>query len=332
VSDKARRHLDAEGFERAVAAGVPIEFPVDGSPRVAMFIDTVTPAVGLRLPDDGSRPDPDLEHLVARFVYRDEATWAEVLITDPDLFHDGYPLLCAIADRVQLLGMSLAAAVADALQTLGRLLQRTPGLSSDTEIGLLGELLVLHGLTCSMDPRRAIQAWCGPDAEEHDFAVPGFDIEVKTTRSDRRNHWISTLGQLTAKPARPLWFVSIQLTGAGAADGMSLPELVHNVRENADRVQLRRLLDSRLHRAGWNDALQHTLRSRWLVRSEPAAYRVDDAFPTLTHDALTDASVAMTHIPEVRYRIDLTGIDPAPQPPQLLGAAMHAARTLGGIS
>ena len=43
----------------------------------------------------------------------------------------------------------------------------------------------------------------GPQAEEHDFALPDGDIEVKTTRTDRRVHVIHGAGQLTPAPGRP---------------------------------------------------------------------------------------------------------------------------------
>jgi hypothetical protein len=322
VTDTWNRHLDTAGFERCLATGVPVEFPIDGRPKVFLFINPGRPAIGLRIPDDGSRPETSLEHLDVRTVYHDEARWLEVLITDPGLFLEGYPFLCSVADRVQLQGMSADSAVAETVRVLGRLLTRIDGMSVERELGLLGELLMLRGLCRTVGIDKAIAAWCGPESEEHDFALHGLDLEVKTTQSERRAHWISSLTQLESTPGRPLWLVSYQLTRTGPDAGITLPACIDSIYSVIGRGGPRDSFDRRLEHTGWRESQARATRARWLLRSSPGAYRVDAHFPRLTARTLTDSHITMTHIPDVRYRIDLSGLEPSRKTPDFLAPVL----------
>ncbi|MFD2474736.1 PD-(D/E)XK motif protein [Amycolatopsis silviterrae] len=315
------RHLDVAGFERCLAAGVPVEFPVEGRPRAAVFIDPATPAIGIRVPDDGSRPAAGLEHLLVRTIHRDDARWTEVLITRAELFLDGYPLLCSILDRIQLQRLSTAVAVTDTLRILGSLLRRVDSLSLETELGLIGELVVLRSLNSSVGVGDAVEAWCGPAAEEHDFALPGLDLEVKTTQGERRAHWISSLHQLDTSPGRPLWMLSVQVTRTGPGAGTTLVDRIDAVRAEIGEGTLRETFNAKLRQVGWHDALAPTMRTRWRLRSVPGAYLVDDAFPRLTPSTLT--GIDMARVPDVRYRIDLSGLESATSIPDILHPAVN---------
>jgi hypothetical protein len=318
MTGSADRHLDLVGFERCLATGVPVEFPVDGHPSAAVFIDPAAPAIGVRVPDDGSRPLVPFEHLAVRTIHQDNARWIELLITDGDVFLDGYPLLCAIVDRIQLQELSVAVAVAETLRLHGRLLRKTSTFPIEAEVGLLGELLVLGRLIRGHGSDDAIESWCGPAAEEHDFIFQALDLEVKTTHGERRTHWISSLHQLDVDASRRLWLLSLQLTGAAPGQGTTLPECIAELRKRIGRGAQRDALDTNLSRLGWSDIFAETTRTRWRLRSEPAAYVVDTEFPRLTSVALTAAGIDIARVPEVRYRIDLTGLTPVSEFPEPL--------------
>lgn len=318
------RHLTLANLQHHLREGVPVEFPVDGSPAAALFIDPHEQTVGVRIPDDGSRPDTKLEHVRVRSVHRSGGKrWIEVLITDRSLFLDGYPVLCGIADRVQLHGMTVAAAVSDALHLLGRLLERVDRMSIECEVGLFGELLFLVGLCRSIGAARAVAGWLGQSREEHDFGVEGVDIEVKTTTGEQRSHWISSLTQLQNTPGRPLWLVSYQLTAAGSDSGHTLTQLVTTARGLVDDVPSREQLEAVLTASGWRDTHEQLFVNRWQLRSHPLALHVDDDFPRLTPARLTAAQVDTVRIPDVRYRVDLTGLVEQSEPPDFLVTALN---------
>jgi hypothetical protein len=316
------RHLDLSNLQHHLREWVPVEFPVDGSPAASLFIDPHRQAVGIRIPDDGSRPDTKLEHVRARSVHHGGTRWIEVTITDRALFLDGYPVLCAIADRVQLQGMTVAAAVSDALHLLGRLLERVDRMSIERELGLFGELLLLAGLCHSLGAARAVAGWLGPNREEHDVGVEGIDIEVKTTTSEQRSHWISSLTQLQNTPGRPLWLVSYQLTAAGSDSGHTLTQLITAVRGLVDDGPPRERLEAVLTESGWRDIHEQLFVNRWQLRSHPLALHVDEEFPRLTPARLTAAQVDTVRIPDVRYRVNLTGLVEQSEPPDFLVTAL----------
>ena len=150
-----------------------------------LFIDPHTSASGCadRQPPD-EVPPTGLEHLTAHTVHHDGQRMIEIAVTDPRLFVDAYPLLCAVADRVQLDQQTLTAALAETLRRLGHLLQTENVLSQEKEIGLVGELLFLAGIAHVVGPDAALTAWRGRQAEEHDF---GLDETTSRSRPRRRS-------------------------------------------------------------------------------------------------------------------------------------------------
>ena len=131
---------------------------------------------------------------------------------------EAYPILCSLADRIQLQDTNFNRAAVDVLNKFRRLLQGLGRLTEAEEIGLFGELLFLVRLVQDSDGGSAVSCWTGADHEEHDFAVGGNDVEVKTTSAERRSHRVHGLNQLVANPGRALWLLSVQLTAAGPTE------------------------------------------------------------------------------------------------------------------
>ncbi|GAA1290522.1 hypothetical protein Psi02_15180 [Planotetraspora silvatica] len=314
------RHISADSFEDFVQRAIPLEHPIPGEPRLILFIDPRRQEIGLRAQADTSQPrlETGLEHVRLRPVQRGVDRFLEIAITDPRMFADAYPLLCAVADRVQLQGLNLRVALSDTLRILGRLLARTDTLPIEKELGLFGELMLLLGLSREVGPQEALDAWRGTEGEEHDFGLRGHDIEVKTTSAERRTHWIGSLTQLHPTGDRPLWLVSHQLTRAESSDGHTLPELIDAVRHRLE--DLRSAFDRRLHDTGWREPYRETSRTRWRRRETSAAFAVDDGFPSLTPQRLR--GLALERIPEVRYRVDLTQQPFGPVAPDFLLKAL----------
>ncbi len=225
---------------------------------------------------------------------------------------EAYPALCAVADRIQLDGLPLDRAVTEVLAGYHELLRGLGRLSDEEAVGLFGELLVLRWLGAGLGTGPALQAWQGPDGEEHDFCLSDLDVEVKSTTSEVRRHWIGSTTQLLPTLGRPLCLLSIQLTGAGSG-GSSLPELVETVRRVYEGDDLTRLNEI-LARIGWSDMHAPLYGSRYRLRSAPLTFDVDAAFPAITPARLELAGVPMDRIAAVRYLLDLSGLSPTPTP------------------
>jgi hypothetical protein len=315
MNPTAERHLSIDDFSRYLRTAVPIEHPIPGTPRLLLFTDPGHARIGLRgqAGPHESPPASGLENLNVRTVHYDAQRMIEIAVTDPVIFTDAYPLLCAVADRVQLDGQTLTHALAETMRRLGHLLRREERPSHELETGLFGELCVVAGCVRANGTSAALQAWRARPTDEHDFALPGLDLEVKTTTSERRTHWISSLTQLVPTGQRPLWLVSVQITRAGA-DGTTLAELIVRVRDLFVAAGDPDVFDARLRSAGWRDSYATQVQQPWRLRTAPIGFAVTAGFPRLTPELLVTAGIDPTHMPEVRYRLDLTGRPPGPCP------------------
>ena len=245
------RHPSTAVFDEYLGCGVPVELPVEGDPHLSLFIDPDRPAIGIRMPADAAADlaESGWRNISLRRVYRDGRRQAEIYVDDERLFTEAYPVLLSIADRMQLDGRSLEDALAYTMRLLGQLLLRPTTLTVEREIGLLGELTLLRGLCGTLGSRAALDSWTGPVGGEHDFVLPGLDLEVKTTSTERRRHLIGSAEQLRASPGRPLLLVSYQLTKVGHG-GRTLPELIAEIRNSLVPAE-RPAFDARLEAAEW---------------------------------------------------------------------------------
>ncbi|MFF4560958.1 PD-(D/E)XK motif protein [Streptomyces sp. NPDC001435] len=239
---------------------------------------------------------------------------ARISTTQVTLMRDFHDLLTAVADRIVTHGRTLDQAFEETVRAWSALLSRPRGLSTQKRLGLMGELAMMRCIAEKYGWESAVEAWTGPEAEEHDFGISGFDLEVKTTASERRRHTIHGINQLDSTPGHPLWFVSVQLT-RGGADGRTLSECVDAVRASVVEhapASLNRL-DRQLAASGWSEDPADD--ERWTPRSTPILLD-PSALPRLDASSLSDS--AWERISDVQYTIDVTGLRPTVEPPAVL--------------
>ena len=314
------RHLTPESFELCLRSQVPVEHSIKGDPPVALFIDPGRDEIGLRVPASGNDKllDTGRENVRVLATHRPDGRFLEIVIDDPSLFTGAYPLLCLVADRVQLDGLDLPSALASSVRVLDQLLKRDVSLTTEREIGLLGELLVVRSLCGQVSIADAVAAWRSSVTEEHDFSIYGIDVEVKTTTAERRAHWIASLTQLVPTGERPLWLISHQVTRAGAGNGLTLRDLVADTRRVVGNHQVRESFENHLAAAGWAEAHERTVRDGWFLRMPSLAFPVVGEFPRLTPSILSNAGLALVRISEVRYKVDLTGLPSPTEIPEIV--------------
>lgn len=273
----------------------------------------------MRTPATPGAPHPDLSayrNINASLVHWMSAHWFDISVEGP-IIRDAYPLLCAIADKIQIGKQNMQQAIASMLESLHVLLAHRTLLSEDEQSGLFGELLVFRRLVQSVSPKAAVAAWRGPASEEHDFDIGDVDLEVKTTMSEARQHWISSLKQLNPTIGRPLWFASVQLTMAGAG-GHSLPELIAKIEASLLEAATLAAFKKKLHDAKWRADLGHLYLRRLRLRTKPAIFRVDASFPALTPDVLSASNADQRRLLKVRYMIDVAGLKQVEPLPKIL--------------
>lgn len=305
------RHVPVGVVEDYLVQGTDGVLGVTGSPTGRLLIDPHHQTLAVQFPAGERAPNVvEFENLDFDVISDDKVVWHQLAVRLDDNLDEVYALLSAILDRVQLSGEPFADAVEEALNSLTGILAVRHSLTREKQVGLFGELCVLLALAESIGCDAAITSWRGPRAEEHDFGMPNDDVEVKTTLSERREHWISTATQLVPTGDRPLYLLSIQLTTAALDSGHTLPDLVASARSKLAAQATR--LEVVLAQLGYRDHDSDLYHSHWTLRTTPAFYEVGPGFPAITQGILDEAVPSAERIKDLRYRIDLTGLPPSP--------------------
>jgi hypothetical protein len=320
------RHLTTSALMEHWDSGVPVAIPIPGTPVLRLRIDAPLSRLTLRAPFPlaAEAPVNTLAHVAVDTIFDDGIRYIEISTTDARLVIEGYSMLMAVADRIQLDGVDPLAAMEQTLATWQSILTTRTRMSSQAEVGLFGELLVLRALLET--GAAGASAWRGGLSEEHDFGFADADVEAKTTSGEKRHHWIHGLTQLVATGLTPLWLLSLQITRGGEAQGQVLPELIDQVLtmavgQDRDRVE------QNLAEVGWHEQQRDLFEEPWRLRSVPLALRVDDEFPRLTPPLLAEAGIDISPLRQVTYEIDLTGRAPSPHHPSPVAAIVER---LGG--
>lgn len=322
TDDADPRVFTAETLAGYLASGLATHHPVSRAPWCELVVDAPRKVLVLTTPATDSMPDVAAYDRI-RFDITDKlgddaATMFELSVDVDGAAYEGYSLLMSVVDQLEH-GASFRTAVAVSLATYRDLLSRARGLSDEQQTGLFGELGVLLHLFDTVGEEPALRAWLGPENEEHDFVTADVDLEVKTTLGERRVHMIGSASQLATTGDRPLYLISLQVTKAGdAADGETLPQRVARVRTRLGRQAY--LVDDHLRRLGWDDDRALSLyRRRYLARTTPRAYLVDDAFPAIDHQDIARIVPQPELVLALAYRIDLTSLRWADAPALLDG-------------
>ncbi|WBF18053.1 PD-(D/E)XK motif protein [Halomonas elongata] len=224
----------------------------------------------------------------------------DLICTDPTLEQVFGELVDDIVARIAA-GTESFAAVRGTLDDFRALLfpRRATEVSSDTLLGLLGELYVL-----SLLARRdecAVDCWVGPMEQRHDFRTKDRAIEVKTTRrSDTTHVTIHGIDQL--QPPSDGRLLLIRVTLEPAPDGsIRLEELY---RELLAAGVSRQALGERLQEVGCENPLDPAWNAYAFSLDSLTAWEITEGFPRLTGGELKrealDAGVS-----RIQYVVDL---------------------------
>lgn len=312
------RHLNLSTLEEFWAAGLAMEVPVSGSPQCRVRLDPKHSVISLVTPYRPPEPDvAKLKNIDFLVSVADGEDLAELTIDVDGPVHPAYALLATVADELQLRSASLSAAVASGVARYKGLTAARGGLTTEKEVGLYGELLLLEYLVSTLGPVAAVQAWVGPLTEEHDFVLDGLHLEVKTTASERRRHMIHGLNQLLPLHGVPLYLLSTQVTRSSGGLGRTLPRLVADVRtalgDHSSSVSA--ALDS----SGWDDDEADLYTTVWTERATPRAYVISGDFPRLTEPLLEPVVPSFVRVSDVSYRVDVTELPFSALPSPLNG-------------
>ena len=298
--------LNPDTLEKYFRSGTVTVHHVNDSPEADITIDGPGQKISVLTPRKGMALDTtSLRRVTTGVDVRNGQEWARFTLDARGMYAEAYGLVISVVQAMRG-GATFAAATSAAMTNMKALLAAKPRISEEKQIGLAGELLLFRSLLDTFDEYTVIDWWLGPLAEEHDYAFPAFDAEVKTTLGESRTHVIHGAGQLEPSPGRSLWLVSVQVTRAGGnPDGVGLPGLIHEIRERLTGTRDRFV--SRLSSEGWDDDDAAMYPTAYVLRTTPAAYLVDDDFPAVTRQRLRSVVPHSDLVSDVTYRVNVSG-------------------------
>ena len=298
-------------IEELIALGTPSAIGVPGTPEAQILVRPTDRKLEARILEDSTEPDVSRFRFIdSRRLVEDGRSWNSLSIAWTHTPVEAYLFLCDIIERVQAKSESLATAVEVVLQGMGSILRRQSSLTREQEIGLFGELLLLNHLLKDLNPGESIKAWKGPQSEEHDFTLNDYDLEVKTTTSDERIHWITNVRQLAPAENRPLKLASLQLTPKGGSGSCTLGILVEHLVESLGDATPSFLRILEISGYARDDADLYP--TQWALRDVAACFAVDDGFPKITGDELARLPLGGDRIKALRYQVNITGLTSDP--------------------
>ncbi|HJX85706.1 MAG TPA: PD-(D/E)XK motif protein, partial [Candidatus Angelobacter sp.] len=237
-------------------------------------------------------------------------TYLRIYTNMRPLFPEFHTLISDIANAIQLEKKPPLQAIEQRLESWKVLLKSISLLSPERQLGLLGELWTLRRLI-SANGSNAVHMWTGPIKEAHDFRFGVYELEVKSTRNQRRIHTISTLEQLTVSPDRQLYVLSIQFSPSTGEATLSLKSLVSDIRIllDSDPAQLRKFNTLLENGCGYLDSHADHYDLRFQLRTTPHLIFVDEAFPRIQRAHIRETLGALENrVLDARYDLDLEGL------------------------
>lgn len=304
-------YLTWENFEELIEHGVPAVYRIPGPQDVDLFVDEAGGRIGLQTPiaADLRLPPSRLSEMELVRITREGIPFLEISTTSRSLYREFYSFLLSVAGNIRG-GSAPLAAVSSAISDWRQLLRAVALLTEEEQLGLMGELWLLERLSTMIGPE-ALHAWTGPLGEPHDFRQQATEIEVKVTRSPRRQHVITNLVQLLPSLGHDLFVLSLQLEPTGSGKGFSLSSQVARLRDLLGSLQADVTdFDHRLETAwGYRDVDAEHYSETFQLRTVPVLVRVDDKCPSITPDLISSIGTDRAQrISAVRYTVDLTGL------------------------
>jgi hypothetical protein len=307
------RHISWETLQQLIKSGSPIRIGIEGKPPLQIMMESGSSALSLLIPASSveNLPVTILAAIIVEQIMVEEKPYVRLTTRQRPLYKEFYSLLTQIADSIQLDKAPADSAIATVLENWHQLLREVSILSTDQQVGLMGELWLLMRLISVSGPS-AIDSWTGPLREPHDFRFGEVEVEVKSTRGKARNHVINGLEQLKPSEGLTLYLLSLQFEQANTGDITTLPAMVRETRTRLTPLHSSALSFNKLIADCWgyreDDELHYATKYR--MRSKPLLVKIDAACPALTLEAIGTAvgPEALHRIGDVQYTLNVEGL------------------------
>lgn len=169
--------------------------------------------------------------------------------------------------------------------------------------GLFAELEFLRTcLVISREQTTLLEGWKGPLDGPHDFVFGDYAVEIKSVSGSQKNHVrISSENQLVTHLDRLFLQVIFLAEFHDCKHGISLNQMVANVRQMISDADNMDLFDSRLHDAGYIELRDYDTPCYSVTQQK--AFIVKENFPRITPETLSNG------LTNVSYDISLPSLE-----------------------
>jgi hypothetical protein len=294
---------------------MPWVLSMGGSGGVRLGYEPNRSRLYVRIPADENMAVPPNAYSQLDISLRQDETGSvfEVATSSSKYFREFHRFATLLAEEYESSAQTAVGAFHSAIRGWQELVSSRGILTPEQQVGLFGELLVLHGLL-RRHGTDAVLAWIGRGdggSNRHDFRTGKLDLEVKTARTAARRHFIHGLGQLVPAPDHDLYLLSIRLEAAGSNAGRSLPEQITSIRRlMRTRPSRAEEFDRKLRASDYRDDDQGFYEERLILSDEPRLISVGDHFPRVTRAMLDNElpNDVSNRIEEVSYIVNLEGL------------------------
>jgi hypothetical protein len=246
----------------------------------------------------------------------EEGIFRIAIVLEEDSVEQVFEVLAADVVEVAARSSTPGAAIAEALRRLETwracLKARRLGLSTESQLGLAGELIVLRLLAEELGYSAAVDAWQGPINGLHDFSRRGVAIEVKTVLGAGNWLQISHFSQLDSTGLSALAVARPRLQES--ANGTSLSDSVMELRGAMQAAEPSALaeFDERMIRAGYLEIDVPMYENCCFVLHDLHWFLVSTKFPRLTAATVPAGVVDGTYMIDERsisqFRLESAGV------------------------
>lgn len=297
-----------EELKEQFASGQKISNPMRGARKLELVAGPKN-NLELFIPTNGENAEIELniKSIEARVANTDKGEFYVLKILNNQLLEFFFTFCCLLDDELTTSNKGLVKNILTVAKRWKDLVKEERSLK-DLEKGLLGELWFLEKLITFLGPS-VVRDWRGSEGDRHDFRIQNNEFEIKTTSSDKREHYISSIAQLEASKGCSLQLVSIQIAPTRSGkDTLSVNKLITKIKTKLNSDDYTSMFNLKL-KEYINDDLSAVLKMKtnYVFSSEPMSMNVDKNFPRISKKEFNDLKYS-ERISDIKYRLNVEGL------------------------
>lgn len=265
--------------------------------RLELFIPILNEKIDFEL---------NISSFETRVEERDDGSYFVITMEKDYLLEFFYTFCCYLDDEFTSTNKSLGSVIKDVTKKWKELTKEQRSIK-ELEKGLLGELWFLSNLVENFG-QNYIKYWRGFGGDRHDFRIKDSEFEIKTTSSDTRQHYISSINQLEPSLDCNLSLISIQIAPTKSEkNSISVVKLINKIESGLTHFNLSLFHSNLIEYVSEEINFIKKLNTKYVFSSTPMIINVDENFPKISNQEFLKLKYH-ERISDLKYRLNVEGI------------------------